>query len=162
MRPYIAAAVSLLIWGGPAWGQSQPGISQNTGGECSPAVVSQGNVTITCTGLDPRQQETLRKMPGLIDQLLKRRQSDRDEILAKLDEILKLQEPRRLTAKQRADFVRALRTVPNGAINVGYTIGGGNEGFKLAQQLLPLFKGLCAGIWQRGRLTGFSAIGVSR
>jgi hypothetical protein len=140
VKPYIAAPLALLILAGLAWGQSQNTISQSTAGQCSPAVVSQGKVTITCTGLDPRQQEMLRKIPGLIDQLLKRGQSDRDEILAKLDKILKLQEPRRFTAKQSADFVGALRTLPNGAINLGYTSGGGDEAFKLAQQLLPLFK----------------------
>ncbi len=140
MRSYIAAALSLVILGGLAWGQSQIGISQNTGGECSPAVVSQGKVTITCIGLDPLQQEMLRKIPGLIDELLKRSQSDRDEILAKLEEILKLQKPRRLTAKQSADFVKVLRTLPNGAINLGFTSGSADDGFNLAQQLLPLFK----------------------
>ncbi len=116
------------------------GISQTTGGECSPAVVSQGKVTITCIGLDPLQQEMLRKIPGLIDELLKRSQSDRDEILAKLEEILKLQKPRRLTAKQSADFVKVLRTLPNGAINLGFTSGSADDAFNLAQQLLPLFK----------------------
>lgn len=122
MRAYIAAALSLVLLGGPALGQVQTNISQKTGGECSPAVVSQGKVTITCIGLDPHQQELLRKMPGLIDQLLKRSQSDRDEILAKFEEILSLEErlkPRRLTPKQSADFVRALRTFPNGVIDLG-------------------------------------------
>lgn len=85
----------------------------------------------------------LRKMPGLIDQLLKRSQSDRDQILAKLEEILKLEErlrPRKLTTKQAADFVTQLRMVPNGIINLGYTMGGGDESFNLTQQLMPLFK----------------------
>jgi hypothetical protein len=143
VRSYIAAMLALIALIGPAWGQTQTGISQKTGGECSPAVVSQGKVTITCIGLDPRQQEVLRRMPGLIDQLLKRSQSDRAEILTKLEEILKLEErnkPRILTAEQTADFVNALRMLPNGAINLGFTSGGGDEGFKFAQQLLPLFK----------------------
>lgn len=91
MRPSILVTLALVVLGGTARGQAQTDISQKTGGECSPAVVSQGKVTITCIGLDRRQQETLRKMPGLIDQLLKRNQSDRDEILAKLEEILRLQ-----------------------------------------------------------------------
>ena len=140
VRPYIAAGLLLVNLGGLAWGQSQKTISQNTGGECSPAVVSEGKVTITCIGLDSRQQELLFKIPTLIDQLLRRSQSDRDEILAKLDEILKLQEPRRLAAKQSAGFVNALRALPNGAINLGFTGGAGDEGFNLAQQLLTLFK----------------------
>lgn len=91
MKPYIATALPLLIFGELALGQPQKNVSQNTGGECSPAIVSEGKVTITCTGLDRRQQETLRKIPTLMDQLLKRSQSDRDQLLAKLDEILKLQ-----------------------------------------------------------------------
>ncbi len=92
MRPYLAAALAIVILGGPAWGQSHTDISQKTGGQCSPAVISNGKVTITCIGLDRRQQEMLSKIPGLIDQLLKRNQSDRAEILAKLEEILKHEE----------------------------------------------------------------------
>jgi len=125
VRPYITAAVSLVFLVGPAWGQSQTGISQNTGGECSPAVVSQGKVTITCTGLDARQQEMLRKMPGLIDQLLKRSQSDRDEILAKLDEILKIQRDvearsadRHLTDQEKTDLAKFLAERPKGRFTI--------------------------------------------
>ena len=66
-----------LIFRGAAWAQLQPNISQTTGRECSPAVVSQGTVTITCLGLDQRQQEILRKMPKLLEQLLRRNQADR-------------------------------------------------------------------------------------
>jgi hypothetical protein len=101
MRIYVAAALSPLICGGAAWAQSQPNVSQTTGGECSPAVVSQGTVTITCLGLDARQQDMLRKMPGLLEQLLTRSQSDRDEIVGKLEEILKFQRDAEIRDKPR-------------------------------------------------------------
>jgi hypothetical protein len=130
VRPYIGAAVALVILAGPAWEQSQPGISQNTGGECSPAVVSQGNVTITCTGLDPRQQETLRKLPGLIDQLLKRSQSDRDEILAKLDEILRIQRValnRRLNQQQIIALEASARSVCSALPPISVTASNGDQ-----------------------------------
>lgn len=48
--------------------------------------------------------------------------------------------PRRLTDQQSTDFVKALKTLPNGAINLGHTAGGGDEGFNLLKQLMPLFK----------------------
>ena len=130
MRLYIAATLALVLFGGSAWGQSQTGISQNTGGECSPAVVSQGKVTITCTGSDPRQQEMLRKMPGLIDPLLKRSQSDRDEILAKLDEILKVQRValnRRLNQQQIIALEASARSVCSMLPPISVTASNGNQ-----------------------------------
>ncbi|HEV7891729.1 MAG TPA: hypothetical protein VGP08_13895 [Pyrinomonadaceae bacterium] len=57
--------------------------------------------------------------------------------------LLELQErikPRRLTAKQSADFVKILKGLPNGTIDFGYTAGGSDEGFIFARQLLSLFK----------------------
>lgn len=57
--------------------------------------------------------------------------------------LLELQErmkPRRLTDKQSADFVAILSKLPNTTLKLGWTIGGGDEGFKLLQQLMPLFK----------------------
>ncbi|MGA2987224.1 MAG: hypothetical protein ABSG32_25805 [Terriglobia bacterium] len=130
MKPYIAAAVSLIILAEPAWGGSQKSISQNTGGECSPAIVSQGRVTITCTGLDSRQQELLLKMPGLIDQLLKRSQSDRDQILAKLDEILKAQRlalSRRLSQQQIISLQASARSVCSMLPPISVTASNGNQ-----------------------------------
>src|ERR1700674_3340983 len=58
-------------------------------------------------------------------------------------DLLKLKErikPRRLTDKQSADFVAVLSKLPNGALKLGHTAGGGDEGFNLLQQLMPLFK----------------------
>lgn len=57
--------------------------------------------------------------------------------------LLELQErikPRMLTGKQAADFVAALKALPGGTINFGYTSGGGDESFNFAKQFLPLFK----------------------
>ncbi len=57
--------------------------------------------------------------------------------------LLELQErirPRKLTTKQEADFVTALRALPGGTIDFGYTSGGGDESFNFAKQFLPLFK----------------------
>jgi hypothetical protein len=48
--------------------------------------------------------------------------------------------PRNLTAKQAADFVEVLRTLPGGTIDFGYTSAGGDETFNFAKQFLPLFK----------------------
>jgi hypothetical protein len=58
-------------------------------------------------------------------------------------ELLELQErikPRRLTDKQSTDFVNELKTLPNSAINLGYTAGGGDECFNFLKQLMPLFR----------------------
>jgi hypothetical protein len=58
-------------------------------------------------------------------------------------DLLELQErikPRILTDKQSTEFVRVLKTFPNGVIDVGYTAGSGDEGFNLVQQLRALFK----------------------
>ena len=38
------------------------------------------------------------------------------------------------------DFVAALRRFPSATIRVGWTIGGGDEGFSFLRQLIPLFK----------------------
>ena len=57
--------------------------------------------------------------------------------------LLELQErtqPRRLTAKQRADFVKALRNLPDGAIDFGWVCIGGDEAFAFSQQIFALFK----------------------
>jgi len=57
--------------------------------------------------------------------------------------LLELQErikPRRLTDKQSADFVAVLSTLPDTALKLGHTAGGGDEGFNLLQQLMPLFR----------------------
>jgi hypothetical protein len=57
--------------------------------------------------------------------------------------LLELQErikPRRLTDQQAKDFVAALRRFPSATIRVGWTIGGGDEGFSFLRQLIPLFK----------------------
>ena len=48
--------------------------------------------------------------------------------------------PRRLTDKQSADFVVVLSKLPNTALKLGWTAGGGDESFKLLQQLMPLFR----------------------
>ncbi len=48
--------------------------------------------------------------------------------------------PRSLTDKQSADFVEVLRTLPNGAIKLGHTSGGGDEALNFLKQLMPLFK----------------------
>jgi hypothetical protein len=141
----MTAALSLVILGGVAWGQSQPNISQNTGGECSPAVVSQGKVTITCVGLDSRQQELLRKMPALIDQLLKRNQSDRDELLTKLEEILKLQRnaearsaDRQFTEQQKAKVREFLSGKPKFSLNFA-SLAANNETTRYATQIASAF-----------------------
>jgi hypothetical protein len=47
--------------------------------------------------------------------------------------------PRRLTDKQSQDFVAILKKLPNAELKAGWTAGGGDEGFKFLQQLLPLF-----------------------
>jgi hypothetical protein len=142
--PYIAAALSFVVLQGPAWGQSQKSISQNTGGECSPAVVSQGQVTITCTGLDRRQQEMLRRIPSLMDQLLKRSQSDRDQILAKLEEIVKLQKneearhaQRHLTHDQQTILRECLKITP-GSFSIG-AMQGDAEAYSYAQDWRNVF-----------------------
>lgn len=57
--------------------------------------------------------------------------------------LLELQEritPRRLTDKQSADFVAVLSKLPFTTLRLGWTSGGGDEGFRLLQQLMPLFK----------------------
>lgn len=145
MRPSILVTLALVVLGGTARGQAQTDISQKTGGECSPAVVSQGKVTITCIGLDRRQQETLRKMPGLIDQLLKRNQSDRDEILAKLEEILRLQRDaearnadRQFTEQQKAHVKDFLSGKPKFRVTFNSLVGN-NEAKRYAQQILSAF-----------------------
>jgi len=48
--------------------------------------------------------------------------------------------PRRLTDQQCIAFVGALKTLPSGAINFGYTSASGDEGLTFLNQLLPLFK----------------------
>lgn len=48
--------------------------------------------------------------------------------------------PRHLTDKDAAAFVAALRTLPNGIVDFGYTSAGGDEAFNFAKQFLPLFK----------------------
>jgi hypothetical protein len=65
----------------------------------------------------------------------KRAEAERD--LLELQERIK---PRRLTAKQGAEFVRVLRSLPNGTVDFGHTSGGGDEAFSFARQLLSLFK----------------------
>jgi hypothetical protein len=58
-------------------------------------------------------------------------------------DLLELKErikPRRLTDKQSADFVAVLSRLPNTVLKLGWTAGGGDEGFKLLQQLMPLFR----------------------
>lgn len=150
-------AVLLLMLAELLLGQSQREISQSTGGACSPAVVSEGNVTITCAGLDSHQVDVLRKIPGLIDQLLKRRHSDRNEILAKLEEILRLerdaearQAQRVITRDQHQSIVRMLSKYPTecsvgASINdkeagvfaqsIGAALRG--AGWKISQAMLP-------------------------
>lgn len=57
--------------------------------------------------------------------------------------LLELQErikPRRLTDQQAANFVAVLNKLPNTPLKFGWTQGGGDEGFKFLQQLMPLFK----------------------
>ena len=145
MKCHIAAALLLAIFEGSAWGQAQTDISQKTGGECSPAVVSQGRVTITCIGLDTRQQELLRKMPGLIDQLLKRSQSDRNEILAKLEEILRIQRDtearladRVFSDDQRSKLAAVL--AGNTKFPISFESPDG-EPVRYARQIIPAFAG---------------------
>lgn len=48
--------------------------------------------------------------------------------------------PRRLTDQQCIDFIKALKALPGGVIDVGYTSAGGDETFNFARQFLPLFK----------------------
>jgi hypothetical protein len=91
MKVRIANALCCFIIGTLVFGQEQKRISQTTNGLCSPAVVSEGQVTITCTGLDHRQQQTLGRLPALMDQLLKSTQSDRDQLMVKLEEMVKFQ-----------------------------------------------------------------------
>ncbi|MGA9567022.1 MAG: hypothetical protein WBS19_15985 [Candidatus Korobacteraceae bacterium] len=80
----------------------------------------------------------LRKVPSLIDQLLKRSQSDRDLILGKLEEILKLQKDaearnadRHLTLDQKTILKECLRPTP-GKFSIG-ALGGNAEAYGYAQ-----------------------------
>lgn len=91
MRGRIVTICGFFVIGTLTWGQPQQRISQITSGLCSPAVVSEGQVTITCSGLDQGQQQALRRLPAFMDQLLKSTQSDRDQLMVKLDEMLKFQ-----------------------------------------------------------------------
>jgi hypothetical protein len=57
--------------------------------------------------------------------------------------LLELQErikPRRLTDKESKDFVTILSKLSDTTLKLGYTAGGGDEGFNLLKQLMPLFK----------------------
>ncbi len=57
--------------------------------------------------------------------------------------LLELQErikPRRLTDQESAKFVAALRVLPNGSVQFGYTSAGGDEALNFAKQLMALFK----------------------
>jgi hypothetical protein len=65
------------------------------------------------------------------------RAANAEKTLLALQERIK---PRRLTAQQSADSVKALGVLPNGLINFGYTSGGADEAFNFARQLLPLFE----------------------
>jgi len=64
-----------------------PPVTQTTGGNCSPAVVSGGKVEITCLGLDPRQKQLLEKIPELLNQVL-RQQIDRQRLASTLDALM--------------------------------------------------------------------------
>jgi hypothetical protein len=68
-----------------------PATVQRTAGSCSPAVITGGNVTITCNNLADQQVELLKRIPQLVQQLMTRSRTDADAILTKLDEILSLQ-----------------------------------------------------------------------
>ena len=48
--------------------------------------------------------------------------------------------PRKLTDQQCIDFVKTLKTFPNGVVDFGYTSAGGDETFNFTKQFLPLFK----------------------
>lgn len=48
--------------------------------------------------------------------------------------------PRRLNDKDAAAFVAALKTLPSGTIDFGYTSAGGDETFNFAKQFLSLFQ----------------------
>jgi len=48
--------------------------------------------------------------------------------------------PRMLNPLQVTEFVRILANQPGTTVNFGYTVGGGDESFNFARQLLPLFK----------------------
>lgn len=141
MNTWIGLAFGLIslgtVW---AQGQRQGAVTQSTGGVCSQAVIAGGNITITCQGLDAEQQESLKKIPNLIEQLLKRRQADRDAILAKLDELLKgmddirRQGPRKLDGVAAAQVVGAVAPFRGQKIEITAQVSDG-EGSNLAEQL---------------------------
>ena len=66
-----------------------------------------------------------------------KRRLEAERALLEVQERIK---PRRLTAKQSADFVKILKSLPNGTIDVGWTSGGADEAFTFAVQILSLFK----------------------
>lgn len=57
--------------------------------------------------------------------------------------LLELQErirPRNLSEKQATDFVEALRELPGGTVDLGFSGSGGDESFNFAKTFVPLFK----------------------
>ncbi|KVK99766.1 hypothetical protein WS94_20405 [Burkholderia territorii] len=62
--------------------------------------------------------------------------ADAEKSLLTLQERIK---PRRLTDKDAAAFAAALKALPMGTVDFGYTAAGGDETFNFAKQFLPLF-----------------------
>ena len=66
-----------------------------------------------------------------------RKRAEAERALLELQERIK---PRKLSAKQSADFVAALRATPKGVIDLGYTSSGCDDCFDFTRQFFGLFK----------------------
>jgi len=118
-RLLIAAATASCLFGQE--------IQQKTQGKCSPAVVSNGNVTITCTGVDPNLSDHFRRFSSLLDKLVKQ-QIDPGLISSKLDEVLRIQKEtvqqlkeqgqRRMSSADSERLSEALRGVNTEGVKV--------------------------------------------
>jgi hypothetical protein len=121
--------------------QRPAAIQQETEGSCSPAVVApNGDVTITCRGLDQSQTQFLERIPSLLEQLLKKKKADSQLILSRLDEIIlgvaeiQGQDPRGLTPEDLNLIASAVSAFPGQEVAITAQ-GSDGEAIGLAEQL---------------------------
>jgi len=89
---WIRKALLVTIVASAATAAENPSVVMKTSGSCSPAVADvKGNVTITCHGVTPDALKKLEKVPALLEQLI--RNSDRTELIARLDALIGAVEP---------------------------------------------------------------------
>jgi hypothetical protein len=110
-------------------------VDQKTQGPCSPAIVTEGNVTVTCQGLDKRLVDQLIRM---LNNLTKG-QAETETLVTKLDQCIAQSVPRRLTQEQRSRLIAAMRSYAGQRVTV-LTILGDPEAKRLAEDFVEVIR----------------------